>query len=125
MLSTAYGAVPRQFGGILSGLSDARAACGTRHACTTHSSTSFYGEFCVTLDNLSMSPILSALKTTGGAILRLTAASGHYLQPLARLLLAVVALRAGDRRQVRALLVGLAQGFRHNQLYATELAQRQ
>jgi hypothetical protein len=64
-------------------------------------------------------------KTTGVAILRLTAARGHYLQPYARLLLAVAALRDGDRQQARALLAGLAQEFPHNRLYATELARLQ
>jgi hypothetical protein len=64
-------------------------------------------------------------KTTGVAVLRLTAARGHYLQPYARLLLAVAALRGGDRSQARALLAGLAQEFPHNRLYATELARLQ
>ena len=64
-------------------------------------------------------------KTTGVAVLRLTAASGHYLQPYARLLLAVAALRDGDRSQARELLAGLAQEFPHNRLYATELARLQ
>jgi tetratricopeptide repeat protein len=59
------------------------------------------------------------------AILRLTAASGHYLQPYARLLLAVAALRDGNRSQARELLAGLVQEFPQNQLYATELARLQ
>jgi len=64
-------------------------------------------------------------KPTGVAILRLTAAGGHYLQPYARLLLAVAALRDGDRSQARELLAGLAQEFPQNRLYATELARLQ
>lgn len=64
-------------------------------------------------------------QTTGVALLRLTAASGHYLQPYARLLLAVAALRAGDRGQARELLAGLALEFPQNRLYATELARLQ
>jgi hypothetical protein len=60
-------------------------------------------------------------RTLGVAMLQLTAAHGHYLQPYARLLLAVAALRDGNRDRARALLEGLAQEFPHNQLYALEL----
>jgi hypothetical protein len=54
--------------------------------------------------------------------LRITAEKGNYLKPYARLLLAVAALRAGDRVQARKLLEELAQQFPHNPLYAEELA---
>jgi tetratricopeptide (TPR) repeat protein len=60
-------------------------------------------------------------RTLGVAMLQLTAAHGHYLQPYARLLLAVAALRDGNRDRARALLADLAQEFPHNQLYAMEL----
>ena len=45
--------------------------------------------------------------------------------PNARLLLAVAALRDGDRTQALECLAGLAHEFPHNWLYATELARLQ
>ena len=54
--------------------------------------------------------------------LRLTAERGHYLLPFARLLLAVAALRDGDRNHARALLEGLSAEFPRNDLYRQELA---
>jgi len=54
--------------------------------------------------------------------LRLTAQRGHYLLPFARLLLAVAALRDGDRKHARELLEGLSAEFPHNDLYRQELA---
>ncbi len=61
-------------------------------------------------------------RQTGIERLELTAARGHYLEPFARVLLAVAALRANDRRRARELLHGLAQEFPKNRLYASELA---
>lgn len=61
-------------------------------------------------------------KDTGLKNLRITAEKGHYLQPYARLLLAIAALRDQDRNHARALLQGLAEQFPKNQLYAKELA---
>lgn len=61
-------------------------------------------------------------KEQGIQKLRLTAAKGHYLQPFARLLLAVAALRDKDRNQARELLAGLAKDYPNNRLYARELA---
>src|SRR5580658_1184516 len=55
--------------------------------------------------------------------LRLTAEKGRYLNPYARLLLAVAALRDKDVPKARGLLGGLAREFPHNRLYAQELAQ--
>lgn len=55
--------------------------------------------------------------------LRLTAEHGRYLNPYARLLLAVAALRDKDIPQARDLLRSLAREFPHNRLYAQELAQ--
>jgi hypothetical protein len=61
-------------------------------------------------------------KEVGIAKLRITAANGRYLQPFARLLLAVAALRDKDRSQAAELLSGLAAEFPRNKLYAEELA---
>ncbi len=54
--------------------------------------------------------------------LRITAEKGHYLLPYARLLLAVAALRDGNRERAQELLGGLAREFPNNHLYASELA---
>ena len=61
-------------------------------------------------------------RNTGLKNLRITAEKGHYLQPYARLLLAIAALRDQDRNSARSLLQGLAQQFPNNRLYAKELA---
>jgi hypothetical protein len=57
--------------------------------------------------------------------LRLTAEKGLYLNPYARLLLAVAALRAKDVPRARDLLSSLSHEFPHNRLYAQELARLQ
>jgi hypothetical protein len=57
--------------------------------------------------------------------LKLTAEKGRYLNPYARLLLAVAALRKKDVPQARELLGSLAHEFPHNRLYAQELARLQ
>ena len=57
--------------------------------------------------------------------LRLTAEKGRYLNPYARLLLAVAALRNKDIPQARGMLSALAHEFPHNRLYAQELAKLQ
>jgi hypothetical protein len=54
--------------------------------------------------------------------LRLTAESGHYLKPYARLLLAVAALRDMDRATAKQILGELSVQFPHNRLYREELA---
>jgi len=61
-------------------------------------------------------------KELGLQKLRITAAKGRYLQPYARMLLAVAALRDQQRDQARDLLEGLSREFPHNRLYASELA---
>lgn len=61
-------------------------------------------------------------KDQGIKELRLTAEKGHYLEPFARLLLAVAALRDKDQNTARTLLAGLAQEFPKNELYTRELA---
>lgn len=62
-------------------------------------------------------------KDTGIKNLRITAEKGHYLQPYARLLLAIAALRDQDRNRARELLQGLSRQFPNNRLYTRELAQ--
>jgi len=62
-------------------------------------------------------------KNTGLKNLRITADKGHYLQPYARLLLAIAAIRDQDKTTARSLLQGLAQQFPNNRLYSRELAQ--
>jgi tetratricopeptide (TPR) repeat protein len=54
--------------------------------------------------------------------LRLTAEKGRYLAPFARLMLAVDALRSGDRPRAGELLRGLVREYPRNPLYAQELA---
>jgi hypothetical protein len=60
-------------------------------------------------------------KQEGIAKLRLTAEKGDLLQPYARMLLAVAALRDNDRTTAARLLEGLTSEFPHNRLYAAEL----
>jgi len=54
--------------------------------------------------------------------LRLTAKMGRYLLPFARLLLAVAALRDGDREHAATILRDLAREFPSNRLYSRELS---
>ncbi len=61
-------------------------------------------------------------KAAGLQKLRITAEKGHYLQPYARLLLAVAALRDNRRDRARLLLEGLVTNFPQNHLYRSELA---
>jgi hypothetical protein len=83
--------------------------------------------------SLKPAPVRWMLRITGAqtdhdsgiAKLRITAEKGHYLLPYARLLLAVAALRDGNRDSARQLLSGLAREFPHNHLYASELAKLQ
>jgi hypothetical protein len=60
-------------------------------------------------------------KQTGIEKLRLTAEHGNYLMPYARLLLAVAALREGDKNDARKLLSWLAEHYPRNDLYRHEL----
>jgi hypothetical protein len=79
--------------------------------------------------SLKPAPVRWLLKIGGAQIdreeglrkLRLTAQRGHYLLPFARLLLAVAALRDGDRRGARDILEGLSAEFPRNDLYREEL----
>jgi hypothetical protein len=61
-------------------------------------------------------------KQEGIAKLRLTAEKGNLLQPYARMLLAVAALRDNNKPTATSLLEGLVREFPHNRLYAAELA---
>jgi len=61
-------------------------------------------------------------KQEGIAKLRLTAEKGFLLQPYARMLLAVAALRDNDRANAARMLEGLVREFPHNRLYSAELA---
>lgn len=61
-------------------------------------------------------------KVLGEQDLELTAAQGHYLRPLAKLLLAVAAVRDKDKVKARELLSSLAKEFPNNPLYAQQLA---
>ena len=61
-------------------------------------------------------------KTKGIAQLRQTAEKGHYLQPFARLLMGVTALRDRNIQLAKEILSGLASQFPRNRLYAEELA---
>lgn len=61
-------------------------------------------------------------KAKGIEELKLTAEKGRYLEPFARLLLAVAALRDNDKNKARGLLSGLSRDFPNNQLYTRELA---
>jgi hypothetical protein len=54
--------------------------------------------------------------------LKLTAQSGHYLKPFARLMLAVAALRDKDRGGAREQLSWLVSQFPGNHLFREELA---
>jgi hypothetical protein len=64
-------------------------------------------------------------KNEGVRKLQLTAEKGHYLLPYAQLMLAVAALRDGDRNRARMLLRNLAEEFPGNTLYRKELAKLQ
>jgi len=64
-------------------------------------------------------------KERGVHNVKLAAEKGHYLQPFARLLLAVQNLRDKNRAVARDLLAGLSREFPRNQLYAKELAKLQ
>ena len=80
--------------------------------------------------SLKVAPIRFVLELTGSHIdkrkgieeLRLTAAHGHYLEPFAKLLLAVAALRDKDTSQAQRLLQELHDRFPSNPLYARELS---
>lgn len=79
--------------------------------------------------SLKPAPLRVLLRITGSLVdrekgleqLRLTAQYGHYLEPFAKLLLAVAAIRDNNRARARELLSELHNRFPNNQLYLREL----
>ena len=79
--------------------------------------------------SLKAAPLRILLRLTGSRIdrdkgleqLRMTALHGYYLEPFAKLLLAVAALRDKKQEQAAEILRGLHDRFPHNGLYAVEL----
>jgi hypothetical protein len=81
------------------------------------------------LSSLKPLPLRILLQLTGSKIdrekgleeLRMTALHGHYLEPFAKLLLAVAALRDKNPERARELLSELHNRFPENQLFSREL----
>lgn len=79
--------------------------------------------------SLKPAPLRVLLRMTGANVdrekgleeLRETAAHGHYLEPFAKLLLAVAALRDNNPTRARELLEELHRRFPDNELYMREL----
>ena len=79
--------------------------------------------------SLKPAPLRILLRMTGANVdrekgleeLRETAAHGHYLEPFAKLLLAVAALRDNNPTRARELLGELHRRFPDNELYIREL----
>lgn len=60
-------------------------------------------------------------KAAGLAKLRIVAEKGHYLKPYAKILLAIAALRDGNKAEAKSLLSELAAQFPANGLFRDEL----
>jgi hypothetical protein len=79
--------------------------------------------------SLKPAPLRVLLRLTGSRVdrekgveqLRLTAQHGHYVEPFAKLLLAVAAIRDNNRTWARELLSELHNRFPNNRLYQREL----
>jgi hypothetical protein len=79
--------------------------------------------------SLKAAPLRILLRITGSRIdrnkgleqLRMTALHGYYLEPFAKLLLAVAALRDKKPEEASELLRGLHDRFPNNELYSVEL----
>ncbi|HEY2845405.1 MAG TPA: hypothetical protein VGJ09_17210 [Bryobacteraceae bacterium] len=79
--------------------------------------------------SLKPAPLRLLLRVTGSMVdrekgiqdLRMTAQYGHYLEPFAKLLLAVAAIRDNNRAGARDLLSELHNRFPNNPLYLREL----
>jgi hypothetical protein len=79
--------------------------------------------------SLRPAPLRVLLRMTGSNVnrergleeIRETATHGHYLEPFAKLLLAVAALRDNDRVRARELLGELHRRFPDNELYTREM----
>ena len=75
-------------------------------------------------------PLRVLLRLTGSGVnrekgveqLQVTALHGYYLEPFAKLLLAVAALRNGNREHASELLTGLRDRFPDNELFSRELS---
>jgi hypothetical protein len=61
-------------------------------------------------------------KQIGVAKLRIVANEGHYLKPYAKILLAIAALREGNKEEARMLVTELAGQFPGNDLFRSEAA---
>jgi hypothetical protein len=80
--------------------------------------------------SLKPAPLRLLLRLTGSGVdrkkgielLQVTALHGYYLEPFAKLLLAVAALRNNNREQASALLTGLRDRFPDNELFSRELS---
>jgi hypothetical protein len=79
--------------------------------------------------SLKVAPIRVLLRITGSNVdrqkgleeIRMTASNGHYLEPFAKLLLAVAAMRNNDPARARELLGELHRRFPDNELYTREM----
>ncbi len=79
--------------------------------------------------SLKSAPLRALLRATGARVdrekgleqLRITALHGHYLEPFAKLFLAVAALRDKNQGVAKTLLQELHNRFPNNQLYLREL----
>jgi len=79
--------------------------------------------------SLKAAPVRVLLRITGSNVdrekgieeIRQTALHGHYLEPFAKLLLAVAALRDSNPGRARELLGELHQRFPNNELYTREM----
>lgn len=79
--------------------------------------------------SLKPAPMRVLLRITGSNVdrekgieeIRKTASNGHYLEPFAKLLLAVAALRDNNPARARELLAELHRRFPDNELYTREL----
>lgn len=79
--------------------------------------------------SLKPAPLRVLLRLTGSGVdrekgveqVRMTAQYGHYLEPFAKLILAVAALRDNDRAKAKGLLTELHNRFPDNELYLREL----
>jgi hypothetical protein len=79
--------------------------------------------------SLKPAPLRVLLRMTGSNVdrergleeIRQTAYHGHYLEPFAKLLLAVAALRDNNRVRARELLAELHRRFPDNELYTREI----
>jgi hypothetical protein len=79
--------------------------------------------------SLKPAPLRFLLRLTGSEVdrekgiqqLQMTALHGYYLEPFAKLLLGVAALRDKNREQARAILTGLRDRFPDNELFSHEM----